>query len=170
MGELQPTHYFHGFINIFNWAILIFSTFIFRKNLTEAKTLGVTTNPNFLLLQLIPYINIVALPLILKKVELQLNITQGHKQPFGFIYSLASTVFLFTGGILSQIPHYFLGRYYQHMEEGKSEEASMALKLSEQLLTSNLFAIALLFITFGQAAFYFKIYKMQKNTIMTLGK
>ena len=164
MGEIQPIQYLYMFNNILSWATTILITIFVRKNLQEIDSTKYGVNSNLSLLNLIPYLNIVTLPYLLKSFENKSAI-EGKKIEFGFKYSLTNLILLTVGALMAYIPSYLLQKSMQEMIENVGKTTSSNLDLASTLLSNPIYGSIMCFITISYTGSCFLIYKEQRDSI-----
>ena len=164
MGETQPIQYLYMFNNILSWTTTILITFFVRKNLQAIDSVKYGVNFNLSLLNLIPYLNIVTLPYLLKSFESKSAI-EGKKIEFGFKYSLANLFLLIVAALMSYIPTYLLKKSMQEMIANGGKTTTSNLDLAGTLLTNPIYGLIMCFITLCYGIVCILIYKEQKNSI-----
>ena len=164
MGEVQPIQYLYMFNNILSWATTILITIFVRKNLQEIDSAKYGVNSNLSLLNLIPYLNIVTLPYLLKSFESKSAI-EGKKIEFGFKYSLTNLILLTVAALMAYIPSYLLQKSMQEMMENGGKTTSSNLDLAGTLLSNPIYGSIMCFIAISYAGSCILIYKEQRNSI-----
>jgi hypothetical protein len=164
MGETQPIQYLYMFNNILSWTTTILITIFVRKNLQEIDSKKYGVNSNLCLLNLVPYLNIITLPYLLKTFESK-SIIEDKKIEFGFKYSLANLFLLIVAALMAYIPSYLLQKSMQEMIENNGKTTSSNLDLAGTLLSNPIYGSIMCFITIAYSGICILIYKEQRNSI-----
>jgi|LauGreSBDMM110SN_4_FD.fasta_scaffold84730_2 hypothetical protein len=164
MGELQPIQYLYMFNNILNWTTTILITIFVRKNLQEIDSKKYGVNHNLALLNLIPYLNIVTLPYLLKTFESKSTI-EGNKIEFGFKYSLVNLFLLTIATLMVYLLSYLMQKSVQEMIENAGKTTTSNLDLASTLVSNPIYGSIMCFITIAYSGICILIYKEQRNSI-----
>jgi len=164
MGEFTLQHYIYGFNNLLSWTTTILITVFVRKNLQAIGSAKYGINPNLVLLNLIPYLNIVTLPYLLKSFESNTT-KEGDKIEFGFKYSIANLFLLTVAALMAYIPSYLLQKSMQEMVENNGNTTTQNLDLGGALLSNPIYGLIMCFITIAYSGICILIFKEQRNSI-----
>jgi hypothetical protein len=164
MGELQPIQYLYMFNNILSWTTTILITIFVRKNLQEIDSKKYGVNHNLTLLNLIPYLNIVTLPYLLRTFESK-SIIDGKKIEFGFKYSLINLFLLTIATLMVYLLSYLMQKSMQEMIDNAGKTTTSNLDLASTLVSNPIYGSIMCFITIAYAGICILIYKEQRNSV-----
>lgn len=164
--EIQPIQYLYMFNNILSWTTTILITIFVRKNFQVIGSAKYGINHNLVLLNLIPFLNIVTLPLMLKIFENNTS-KEREKIEFGFKYSIANLLLLTVGSLMAYMPAFLLQQSMQEIVGNNSNITIQNLNLVGALLSNPIYGLILCFITIAYSVMCVLIYKEQKNSIKT---